>query len=221
MSIADTVDCASFRDEIASFPALDRPAERHLSILRWLTRLCEALGCAPPILVGCGAVELYTDARTAMGDVDIITPNAQKLGACLLEIGFQRSQDQRFWFYPSHSLLLEFPPDSLREGEQTVTIPADGVDCLVISPEDLIAGRLEGFEAVGGGIDLIHAYLVYHSFFKHLDHDRLKTRIKQADVLESFKFIRHLYDEAQEKGLSIDEQGARLSLECRRRKGVV
>lgn len=218
MDTAREVDCVGFRDEMASFPLLDQPAERHLEILCWLTRLSLDLGCERPILVGGGAIEIYTDAHTATGDIDLISPDVMKLGACFLKMGFRRCPSQRYWYHPAHAVLIEFTSDKLREGEQTITIPVDGIDCLVVSPEDVIVDRLESFEATGGGTHLVQAYLVYKLFCDVIDQERFMHRVKTVDVLESYRFIRILRDDA-ESGLSIDEQGQRLSGECRRRKG--
>lgn len=215
------MDTGRFREEMTSFPALVEPADRQLVVLNWLTRLSHSTGCASPILVGCGAVELLTDSQTATGDVDIITPDIKELGSQLLELGFQRSADQRFWFHPGYSLLFEFPSEALHPWERTVTIEHEGVACLVISPEDLIVDRLETFEASGGGIDLVHAYLLYHVLTEHLDHQRLTDNIKRMDVRESFRFVRMLHEDAMNGKLSVDQQGARITEECRRRKAGV
>jgi len=211
---------SAFREELPRIPPLDEPADRHLSLLSWLTRLSKARGLSSPILVGCGAVELYTNAQTATGDVDIVMRDIAELSAALLELGFHRSSDQRFLYHPAHSILFEFPSRELRAGERTITIKYDGVDCKVISPDDLCVNRLEAFEASGGGTDLVHAYQIYHSFFDHLDHERLRERVRRTDVRESFRFIHSLHLETESKGLTIEEQAAGLIAECRRRRGV-
>jgi hypothetical protein len=138
----------------------------------------------------------------------------------LLELGFQRSADQRFWFHPGHSLLFEFPAETLHPWERTITIEYDSAACLVISPEDLIVDRLETFEASGGGVDLLYAYLLYHALNDHLDHQRLLANVTLLDVRESFRFIRRLHEEAIAEGLSVDRQGSKITEECRRRKGT-
>jgi hypothetical protein len=93
------------------------------------------------------------------------------------------------------------------------------VGCSVISPEDLILDRLESFEASGGGTDLVYAYILYKSFWDHLDIERLRTRVRERDVRESFRFIRCLREDAELMKLSVDQQCAELAEECRRRRG--
>jgi len=220
MSKAELEELAHFKEEMAFFPPPNRPTDRHLHMLRWITRLSEKVKCQKPILVGCGAVELFTDAQTATGDMDLITPDYSRLTSYLLQLGFQRSSDQRYCYHPSHSILFEFPSEGLRPGEQTIEIVIDGTACLVISPEDLIVDRLEAFEAAGGGTDLVYAYLIYHIYFDHLDLQRLRSLVKRIDVLESFRFIKRLHEMSTISKLSVDEQGAKLTEECRRRRGL-
>ncbi len=209
-----------YREELGMLPPPDDCAQRHLDILRWLTRLSDEFGYSKPILVGCGAVELYTSSCTATGDVDIITKDMIGLSAALLVLGFQRSNDQRFVYHPGYSILIEFPDTKLRPGEETISIDIGGTECRIISPVDLIVDRLETFEASGGGIDLVHAYQIYHLLQEELDHDRLRDRVRRADVRESFRFVRKLHDESGCPGLSIEEQGAKLVEECYRRRGL-
>jgi hypothetical protein len=219
MSDPGLVDIAFFRDELASMPPMDKPADRHLRMLSWITRVSHAAECRPPILVGCGAVEILTDAQTATGDVDIISPDHARLSSTLLKLGFQRSSDQRYSWHPGHSLLFEFPGESLRPGEETITVNVEGVDCLVVSPEDLIVDRLETFEACGSGTDLLYAYLIYHLHYHRLNLERLRNKVRRMDIRESYRFIRRLHEFTEINQLSIDEQGAQITGECRRRRG--
>jgi hypothetical protein len=219
MTVDRKPDYSVFREELALFPPFDEPGERQLGILSWLTRFTLACGCERPILVGGGAAELYHDAQMTTGDVDVIMPDFAILSPHLLEIGFQRSSDQRFFYHPGHSILIEVPGTDLFPGEKTITVTHNGVDCLVLSPEDLIVGRLETFEASGGGIDLVQAYLVFHLFNDRLDYERLRDRVMRRDVRESFRFIRRLHDETVENNLNIEKQGELLVSECRRRRG--
>lgn len=207
-------------NELGSFPSVENATDRHMRMLSWVTRLSESAGLEKPILVGCGAVELYTDAHTATGDVDLIARDHLKLSSLLLAMGFQRSSDQRYCWHPAHSLLFEFPSTELRPGELAVEVNLDSVVCLVVSPEDLIVDRLEAFEASGGGTDLVYAYLIYHLHYHRLDLERLRDLVRRTDVRESFRFIRRLHEFTEMNKLSVDEQGAQISAECRRRRGL-
>lgn len=204
---------------MSDFPSYDYPSDRQLSVLSWLTRLSHEYGCADPVLVGCGAVELYTNASSSTGDHDIITPDKEKMTAILLDLGFQRSSDQRFVYHPGHSILFEFPATELFRYSRTIRVEHDGIECTVISPEDVILDRLEAFEASGGGTDLVYAYTLFRSFWDILDYERLRTCVKQRDLRESFRFIRSLREDSEKMHLSIEEQSAELTEECRRRRG--
>jgi len=209
-----------YREQLALLPLIEEAENRHLHIFAWLTRFALECGCDRPVLVGCSAVELYTDACTATGDVDLIVGDINKLSANLLKIGFQRSSDPRYLYHLGLSILLEFPASELRAGEETVTFRHDRVECRVISPVDLILDRLELFEATGGGVDLVHAYLIYHLHYERLDLERLQRMVKTRDVRESYRFIKLLHEEVSEKNLSIKSQADRLGQECLRRKGT-
>ncbi len=213
-----TVELTEYSEELAFLPPPDEPAERHIAVMAWLSRFSRECGCGDPILVGCGAVELYAGCGNAT-DFDIIVPEIAKLSTHLLEIGFQRSSDQRFVFHPGHSILFEFPASELLPGEVPVKVTYEGTDCYIIDPEDLIANRLENFEATGGGIDLVYAYLIYHYHYDRLDMDRLREIVTRRDVRESFTFVRKLHDETNESKLSTGEQSGRLANECQRRRG--
>lgn len=208
----------TYREELVNIPSVSKPADRHMFMLNWLTRLSMDIGCEPPILVGCGAVELYTEAQTATGDADIIAADSGTLGSALHAMGFQRSDEQRFWFHPAHSILLEFPSDKLRTGQESATIRIFGVDCKIISPEDLIVERLESWDASGAGTDLVYAYLVYHLHHENISRGKLTGKIRMADVGGSFEFISELHNDAVHNSLSVDDQGRRISLEIRSRR---
>ncbi|MCX6646698.1 MAG: hypothetical protein NTY09_10115 [bacterium] len=214
------MDLSIFRDRMSGFPSYDHPSDRQLAVLSWLTKLSRDSGCADPVLVGCGAVELYTNASSSTGDHDIVTPDKEKLTHVLLDLGFQRSSNQRFVYHPGHSILFEFPATKLYSYVRTIKIEHDGIDCTVMSPEDVILDRLESFEASGGGTDLVYAYILFKSFWDYLDYERLRTCVKRRDIRESFRFIRSLREDAEKMHLSIMDQSAELSEECRRRRGA-
>ncbi|MFH1675676.1 MAG: DUF6036 family nucleotidyltransferase [bacterium] len=215
----DFPDLSPFQEEMAFFPPLEQQADRFLAVLSWLTRICNAVGCEPPILVGCAAVEIYTEVNSSTGNLDLIASDPEKIGAILLRLGFHRSTDQRYWYNETHNLLLEFPATGLYPGEKTVSIRANGVNCRVISPEDLIIDRLETFEAVGDGTDLVYSYLCYSLLNEYLDMERLEENVRRRDTVESYKFIKRLLRETADGNLSVKDQAAAISMECRRRIG--
>jgi len=210
---------SGFREQLASIAAMDVGGDRHLDILSWITQLAVENGLSKPVLVGCGAVEVYTSSKTATGDIDIILDDIPAIASILLELGFQRSSDQRFYYFPGYSILFEFPPGGLRPGEKTIIINHKDIECSILCPEDLIVNRLESFEASGGGIDLYHAFLIYHLHFDHLDRERLRECVKARDVRESFIFIRKLHLESIENNLTMKQLAESLIKECRFRRG--
>lgn len=47
-------------------------------------------GASAPVLVGGGAVELYTSSAVTSGDFDLVTPDHEILAAALEDVGFER-----------------------------------------------------------------------------------------------------------------------------------
>jgi len=220
MNVLGEQDFEYYLDELSSFPPFENLADRYLAIFSWLTRLSSACGLESPILVGGGAVEIYTESGTSCGDLDVISPDVPELTSILLQLGFQRSSDQEYIYHSGLSILFEFPASEPEHYQESVAISHDGTRCKLISPEDLIVARLEAFEAAGGGVELVTAYLLFAEYFDRLDHVRLKQNVLRLDVRESFRFITKLQEESRTACLGAEEQGKRLAAECRRRMGI-
>lgn len=108
-------------------------------------------GFRPPILVGGGAVEVYTHGAVTTGDFDLACGRQDVLERLMVEHGFVRPTGPgvatRGWVHPEQKLGFEVVADCLLGGladrsmVQLVELGVDGT-VAVIAPEDIIADRM-------------------------------------------------------------------------------
>jgi hypothetical protein len=109
----------------------------------------EASGEPLPVLVGGGAVELYTGSAVASGDFDLVTPREQPLVAALVELGFQKPQSAgvilRGLIHPTLGIGVDFVSGALMDGRADRSkirlFEFERGKVAVIPLEDLIADR--------------------------------------------------------------------------------
>lgn len=111
-------------------------------------------GFVAPILVGGGAVELYTAGAIATGDLDLVTARQQEFEAILESLGFTKpgglGHTMLGWVHPTLRLGLEVVSSSLYDGMadrdrvRLVSMGEDG-SVAVVSVEDMIADRMGQF----------------------------------------------------------------------------
>ena len=134
--------------------------------LRMFAEVSEAManaGLSAPILVGGGAVELYSGSAIATGDFDMVTGRQDKLEEILRAKGFVRPSGPgvatRGWVHPALQLGFEVVSDRLLDGNADrsrvrLLDAGEGKHFAVISIEDLIADRM-GQYASGTAADLL------------------------------------------------------------------
>ena len=120
------------------------PRRRRLIALGLLTRLLAAHGIEP-ILVGGGALELYTAGGYATKDMDLALPAGPEVDAAFAALGFEK--EGRYWFHADLDLLFEAPaPDGLPgEDAPRTEVEIDGLRVVVIGLEDLLIDRLRAW----------------------------------------------------------------------------
>lgn len=152
----------------------------------------QAKGLGAPILVGGGAVELYSRSRMATGDLDICTPWQDEFEAALAEEGFTRpsgpGQSTRGWIHPDLRLGVEVVSSTLLDGladRHRVLLLDFGKDGVasVISVEDIIADRM-GQYASGSAPDMLAQARGLLSLHPEVDRDYLERRIRQETLGE-------------------------------------
>lgn len=125
--------------------------------LRLFARASEAMkrrGFAAPVLVGGGAVEVYTLSSVTTGDFDIVTARQSEFEDELLRLGFippvGPGHALSGWVHPELKLGFEVVSSTLLDGaadrDRVVLIGlGDDGEAAIISVEDMIADRMGQF----------------------------------------------------------------------------
>lgn len=163
--------------------------------LRILARASEAMreqGHEPPILVGGGAVELYSLSAVTTGDFDLVTGRQEALEAILQLLGFVKpyggAAGVRGWFHPDLKLGFEVVSATLldgmadRERVLLIDLDRDGI-AVVISVEDMIADRMGQF-ASGSAPEMREQARRLLRLHSDVDRAYLDRRIRQETAGE-------------------------------------
>eukprot|EP01037_Dinobryon_pediforme_P016781 gene16781-16962_t len=137
--------------------------EAALEKLAEISSAMDELDLKPPILVGGGAVELYTQGAVNTGDFDLVSTQQTALETIMMKHGFIRPSgpgiSTRGWIHPDLKLGFEVVGSRLLDGYadtsllQMIEVEAHGT-VAVISVEDLIADRM-GQYASGAARDML------------------------------------------------------------------
>lgn len=169
---------------------LSEGPERTAALVGWFQGLFAP--DSAPVLVGGGAVELFTDGAYRTGDLDFVGTVAKDVSRKLSESGFRRAG--RHWLHEEGQVFLELPSQSLASDATVVTLETRFGSVLSISPEDLVIDRLAAWEFWGSEQDGVNAYLIWRR--NDLDESRLE-RLADArgvnDSLESLRGFRARY----------------------------
>lgn len=171
--------------------------DRALRTLRTAAVLSEALeraGATAPVLVGGGAVEVYTRGAYTTHDLDFVAATSKTLARTLASLGF--ASDGRHWVHDELALIVEFPSSVLAPAE-SVSIEVDGTELRVISVEDLIVDRLASWKHWSWDPDGAAASLLL-ALHPDLDASRLLARAEQEDVADALALLRPLAEGSQE-----------------------
>lgn len=161
--------------------------EAALHLLAQISSAMDAKGYRPPILVGGGAVELYTQGAVNTGDFDLVSSQQGVLEAIMVEHGFVRPAgpglSRRGWIHPDFLLGFEVVGSRLLDGLadndflQIIDLDDRG-SVAVISVEDLIADRM-GQYASGSANEMLGQARALFKLSKGLDRDYMDRRIRE------------------------------------------
>lgn len=161
--------------------------EAALRLLARVSRAVAARGALPPVLVGGGAVELFTASAIATGDLDLSIVRDDVLGDELQSAGFIRPSGPgsltRGWIHPTLGLGIEVVSDRLLDGNadrnrvRVVSLEPDG-EIHVIGVEDLIADRA-GQYASGTAPEMLAQARVLFGLYPDADRPYLDSRIRE------------------------------------------
>jgi hypothetical protein len=157
--------------------------------LRLFARVSEAMkasGLTAPILVGGGAVELYTRSAITTGDFDIVTPSQEAFEAELRQHGFTKpgglGHTSLGWVHPDLGLGFEVVSATLLDGMADrdrivlIDLGPDGV-AAIISVEDMIADRM-GQYASGSAPEMLEQARSLFHLYADADLDYMDQRIR-------------------------------------------
>ncbi|MGH8950883.1 MAG: hypothetical protein ACRDX9_05605, partial [Acidimicrobiia bacterium] len=136
-----------------------------------------------PVLVGGGAVELYTGGAYVTGDLDFVGHMTDSVAMKLDVAGFTRIG--RHWKHDAGQIFIELPGTFLEAGARAEKLDAFGKTVWVISPEDALVDRLAGWKFWRSGEHGINAYLLYRAMANELEPSRLEERAKVEAVQDA------------------------------------
>lgn len=159
--------------------------EAGLRLLARISRAMDEAGHRPPVLVGGGAVELYTGGAVTTGDFDLSCGRQDVLERIMQEHGFVRPSGPgamtRGWIHPDLKLGFECVSGTLLDGMadrsmvRLIELGMDG-DLAVLAPEDIIADRM-GQYASGSAPDMLGQARALFTICEALDIDYMERRI--------------------------------------------
>jgi hypothetical protein len=174
---------------VREYKDLEATSERHLFLLWLITRGMTALGAERPILVGGGAVELYTSVRFATGDLDIVAPDIDTCEMVLRALDFEQPANSGHHVNRDIAALVEIHGGVLFKGEEPIELVYRKVPLLIASPEDCIAERLASYRRHGSSLDLLNAFLISYHQRDRLDVEHLQARVSALDLWDHLSAI--------------------------------
>jgi hypothetical protein len=160
---------------------LDPGPARTAALVAWFQSAFENRAVTP-VLVGGGAVELFTGGAYTTGDFDFVGVLSEAARGQLEDAGFQKSG--RHWKHEGARVFIEFPAPSLEPGVEAVELDAFANIVLVISPEDALVDRLAAWKFWKSDAHGINAYLLYLATIGTLDRSRLEKRAREDHVMD-------------------------------------
>jgi hypothetical protein len=164
--------------------------EAALRLFARASRAMENAGYAPPVLVGGGAVELYTFSQVATGDFDIVTVRQEEFDQILTGLGLSKpfgiGHTPLGWVHPELKLGFEVVSSTLlgglaeRERVRLVDLADDGA-ARIVAVEDMIANRM-GQYASGTAPEMREQALTLFNLYPDLDVEYLERRMREESV---------------------------------------
>ena len=155
-----------------------------------------------PVLVGGGAVELYTGGAYTTGDMDFVGHVPARARKILTRAGFVRLGKN--WIHEEMKIFLEFPSSSLGKNERKAVLTVGRFRVLIVGPEDLLVDRLNAWKHWESPVDGVNSFLLYRAQCDFMDEEHLGKRALAEDVLDALASVKTLFQNCQ-SGLPADE----------------
>jgi hypothetical protein len=174
--------------EIDAILALPEGTAKTAALVAWVQGLFPR--GSEPVLVGGAAVELYTGGAYVTGDLDFVGRVPGQVAQALVNAGF--AKQGRHWVHERGQVFMEFPGESLRDGERTVRLRVGDLEVWAISPEDALADRLGAWQHWRSTIDGVNAWLLYRAQRRALNRARLRARVVAVGAESALRALRAL-----------------------------
>jgi hypothetical protein len=132
-----------------------------------------------PVLVGGGAVELYSSGAFVTGDIDIIG-DKDALISILQELGFKREG----MYFTKGNVFFHLLSGPFEARSATISLKGTGFTLCVISIEDLIVDRLNACKWWKSAKDCEQAKYLLYVYVDKVDKEYLEKRAKVEGVLD-------------------------------------
>jgi hypothetical protein len=174
----------------APMPTYRPEFEAALRIFARVSEAMKARGHLAPVLVGGGAVEVYSNSAVTTGDFDIVTGRQDAFEEELVRHGFNRPSGPgvatRGWVHPDLKLGFEVVSATLLDGQadrnriRLIDLGPDG-EAAILSVEDMIADRM-GQYASGTAPDMLEQARRLFVLHGDADLDYMDMRIRQESM---------------------------------------
>jgi hypothetical protein len=163
----------------------DGPA-RVAAVAAWLQSLYGPSDTVP-VLVGGGAVELYTGGAYRTGDLDFVGAVPAHVSRHLLASGFQHQG--RHWIHEEYRLFIEFPARALDAGDARTSIEFGKATVIVIGLEEILVDRLAAWQFWRSEIDARNAWLLWRTSGAELDIERARLLAARKEVTRALEVL--------------------------------
>lgn len=161
--------------------------EKKLFVVGILTSEFRKSGITP-VVVGGSAVEFYTSGVYESLDIDLVIEKKEKIKVLFKKLGFEKKG--RHWFHPDYEIDIEIVGLNLSGSKEMLTkVNIEDYKVFVIGIEDLIVDRLCACKFWNSTLDCEQANVLLNTHKDKIDHEYLKNRAEQEEVIEKLDEI--------------------------------
>lgn len=168
-------------DSLSHRPEPDRTA----GIVAWFQGLFER---DPPVLVGGGAVELYTGGAYRTADLDFVGRIPADVARGLENAGFRKRG--RHWIHEEAQIYIGLPATTFDREVKIDAIRIKDWTVILLSPEDVLVDRLAAWKLWRVPVEGINAYLLFRVRGNEMDQERLEEAARVEEVADALDFLR-------------------------------
>lgn len=155
---------------------------RRLLLAGYLAAELRAQGITP-VVVGGGAVEVYTFNDYTTHDLDIVVSNREAVAQLLDSLGFEKRSGYRHWISEELEIAVEIPDHHLAGSMDRLTeVQVGDYTAYVIGVEDIIIDRLNAYVHWKSQSDYEQALRILTVHYAEIDQAYLQDRAEKNQV---------------------------------------